>query len=730
MYRLKNMSKVKMPKFSPKVLSSGYKTTVNKSMSNSSFWLDTDMLSSPGSGKDIVKLAGYKRAIGNFVKILTKRDDIKVQFSSGQQSYTNGQLVVISAKIDDKEFDSTVGLALHESAHVVLTDFAVAKTFIETDRPRLEHIATTRPELVPDAHGLLPIDWAMNTYYRVRNEYSAFYKDIVNVIEDRRIDQYVFDNAPGYRGYYEAVYDRYFNSKVITDVLQARLKNKRTIEDYMFHIINVANPNRTPDLLPGLREIFQLIDLKNINRLTNTGMVCELADLVWKKIIENIDAPAAPAGSQPQPAPGEDEPKSGSNGEAPGAGDDEEDPNMDTPMGGSGSGQGEDTDDDGNGESGESGDIEDGEVKDPKQIKKEEQLMSKLEKEIERQKNFLNGDVKKSKVSKSEAAKINAAAESNMQYADATFNGQKIKVMNIKGLSERIIATELVPDHTCDPGGRYSDYYTKPNVEAIENGIRLGTLLGKRLKTRDENRSLLTTRLPQGSLDRRLIAELGFGNEKVFNKTLHQTVTPSLLYLSIDASGSMSGDKWKSALTASIAIAKAASMVSSVEVVIAIRGSFRAGNEYMPLNWEIYDSRKDRFATFKHLVRCVTPGGSTPESLCYDVVKKEIVKAAQGYETYFINVSDGAPGFSSNSGIDYGGVPAQEHAKKIMNEFRASGIKVLSYFVDSYYDPAVIKNTSTGRAFINMYGADAVFIDPVNLVQLSKTLNSLLERKA
>ena len=698
-------------------------------MSNSSFWLDADMLSSPGSGKDIVKLAGYKRAIGNFVKILTKRDDIKVQFSSGQQSYTDGQLVVISAKIDDKEFDSTVGLALHESAHVVLTDFAAAKAHFESDRSRLEHIATTRPELVPDGHGSHPVDWNTTIFYRVRNEYSACYKDIVNVIEDRRIDQYVFDNAPGYRGYYEAVYDRYFNSKVITDVLQARLKNKRTVEDYMFHIINIANPNRTPDLLPGLREIFQLIDLKNINRLTNTSMVCGLADLVWKKIIENIDAPAAPAGSQPQPEVGEDEPGSGCNGQAPGAGDDEEDPNMDTPMGGSGSGQGEDTDDEGEGESGESGDIEEGEVKDPKQIKKEEQLMSKLEKEIAKQKDFLNGTVKKSKVSKSESAKINAAAESNMQYADAVFNGKKLKVMNVKGLNERMIAAELVSDHTCNPNSRYSEYYVKPNAEAIENGIRLGTLLGKRLKTRDENRSLLTTRLPQGTLDRRLIAELGFGNEKVFNKTLHQTVTPSLLYLSIDASGSMSGDKWKSALTTSIAIAKAASMVASVEVVIAIRGSFRAGSDYMPLNWEIYDSRKDRFATFKHLVRCVTPGGSTPESLCYDVVKKEIVKAAQGYETYFINVSDGAPGFSA-PGFDYGGVPAQEHAKKIMNEFRASGIKVLSYFVDSFYDPAHIRNTSTGRAFINMYGADAVFIDPANLVQLSKTLNSLLERKA
>ena len=707
MYRLKNMSKVKMPRFSPKALSSGYKTTVNKSMSNSSFWLDDDMLSR-GSSKDIVKLAGYKRAIGNFVKILTKDDSIKVQFSSGQQSYTDGKLVVVSAKIDDKEFDSTVGLALHESAHCILTNFADCKSFLENARH--------------GTNGTDGISWSQ----------ADILKDIINVIEDRRIDQYVFTNAPGYRGYYEAVYDRYFNSKTITEVLQARLKNKRTVEDYMFHIINIANPNRTPDILPGLRDIFKLIDLRNISRLKSTAEVCVLAREVYDLMMANIPTEAPQEqGGQPQPEK-DGQPETGTDGQAPGTDTDDEqnDPNMDMQGGGSGSDT-EDSDTDSNGKGkgeGKEDDEDEAETNPSMSKEKQDKLLEKLEKDMQKQKDFMDGKIKKQKVSKGDAAKINAAAESNMQYADAVFGGRKIKVMNVKGLTEKILITELIPEHSVSPKSLYNDYYTKVNDACINEGIKLGTMLGKRLKTRDENRSLLTTRLAQGSLDRRLIAELGFGNEKVFNKTLHHTVTPSLLYLSIDVSGSMSGAKWQSALTTSIAIAKAASMVASVEVVIALRGTFRAGNDYMPLNWEVYDSRKDRFANFKSLIRYVHAGGSTPESLCYSVVKNEIVKAASVYETYFINISDGAPGFSGGY-VDYGGQPAQDHAKKIMTEFRAAGIKILSYFVDSCYDPAARLQSSLGRAFTYMYGKEAAFIDTANLGHLSKTLNELLERK-
>ena len=432
MYRLKNMSKVKMPRFSPKALSSGYKTTVNKSMSNSSFWLDDDMLSRD-SGKDIIKLAGYKRAIGNFVKILTKDDSIKVQFSSGQQSYTDGKLVVVSAKIDDKEFDSTVGLALHESAHCILTNFADCKTYIDNAQ-----------------NGNDPISWSQ----------TGILKDIINVIEDRRIDQYVFTNAPGYRGYYEAVYDRYFNSKTITEVLQARLKNKRTVEDYMFHIINIANPNRTPDILPGMRDIFKLIDLRNISRLGSTAEVCALAREVYDLMMANIAAEAPQEqGGQSKPEQG-DQPGGDRDGKAPGSDSDDEsnDPNMDMQGGGCGSDT-EDEDDNGEGED------EGKEDTTPSMSKeKQDKLLEKLEKEMQKQRDFMDGKIKKQKVSKGDAAKINAAAESNMQYADTVFQGRKIKVMNVKGLTEKILITELIPEHSCSPKSLYNDYYIIYNI--------------------------------------------------------------------------------------------------------------------------------------------------------------------------------------------------------------------------------------------------------------------------
>ena len=89
--------------------SSGYKSKYN-SYSNSSFWLDEDFLddekysSSKDKPKvDYIKLAGYKRAIANFVRIVTSKDDIKVAYSSGRDSYTDGKTVVISSKLDEKE---------------------------------------------------------------------------------------------------------------------------------------------------------------------------------------------------------------------------------------------------------------------------------------------------------------------------------------------------------------------------------------------------------------------------------------------------------------------------------------------------------------------------------------------------------------------------------------------------------------------------------------------------
>jgi hypothetical protein len=58
---------------------------------------------------------------------------------------------------------------------------------------------------------------------------------------------------------------KYFNDKVIDKALQANEKCQETWDDYMFHIINLTNPNRNLDALAALQEIWNVIDLRNIS---------------------------------------------------------------------------------------------------------------------------------------------------------------------------------------------------------------------------------------------------------------------------------------------------------------------------------------------------------------------------------------------------------------------------------------------------------------------------------
>ena len=72
---------------------------VKKTNSFSTFWDnqsdDTDVdsflgLDTEKKGKDLVALAGYKRAISNFVNIVTG-ENIPVVFNSKDESYTDGK---------------------------------------------------------------------------------------------------------------------------------------------------------------------------------------------------------------------------------------------------------------------------------------------------------------------------------------------------------------------------------------------------------------------------------------------------------------------------------------------------------------------------------------------------------------------------------------------------------------------------------------------------------------
>jgi hypothetical protein len=685
----------------------GYKSSAAK-YSNSSFWMDDDFLDTTqerGRSVDYVKLAGYKRAIGNFVRIVTGKDDIKVNYSSGNDSYTDGTTVVISSKLDEKEFDSTVGLALHEGSHIKLTDFDILKNQLNSNSPEMKELC----------------QWHRATFSEdvFTSNISLRVKDLVNIIEDRRIDRFVYTSAPGYQGYYKALYAKYFNAKEIDQALIRKMKSTSTWDDYIFHVCNFVNPNRTLDELPALRSIWNKIDIANIARLKNTTEVYHLSEEIYKMImlaVGGYDEDAKKAEDKKQ------EEGEGEDGEGiPGGGGsgDKSEPNLDGGLPGDGNGEAD----------------EDKAPLTPKEQAALDKFKKALDKAIQAQKDFINGNIVKKKLSAKDAAKINAAADSNMTYESVggdvpnetggTLEGKKTNCMVVKGFSQKLIDANMLDRHINNKGYRS---YKKEDAVWIQEGVQLGTMLGKRLKTRDEERSLKTSRMETGRIDRRLIAELGFGNDKVFTQTSYNTVTPSLIHISLDASGSMGGKKWKSAIKTATAIAKACSMVQSMQCIISIRGCYEGAgySQGAPLMWQLYDSRVDNFNTITNKFHLLDCNASTPEGLCFEAIMKDTIKMANGKDMYFINVSDGEPGYS-NQDINYGNEYAIEHTRNQVNKMRANGIKILSYFVSE-------GGSDWGRgraqtAFKRMYGTGSEFIDCNNLNELSRSINKLFERQ-
>ena len=186
--------------------------------SNSSFWYDydendnVDILTGEEikPGKDYVKMAATKRAIGNFVRIVTG-ENIPVTYTTKDESYTDGKAVVISGNIKDKDFDPTVGLALHEGSHCKLTDFSLLSRLDDyTSVFNFSDIATKYKwfeQFWSDEEGKY-IDTETPYLKKAQQYVNNTVKQILNYVEDRRIDYFIFKNAPGYQGYYHAMYDK------------------------------------------------------------------------------------------------------------------------------------------------------------------------------------------------------------------------------------------------------------------------------------------------------------------------------------------------------------------------------------------------------------------------------------------------------------------------------------------------------------------------------------------
>jgi len=90
-------------------------------------------------------------------------------------------------------------------------------------------------------------------------------------------------------------------------------------------------------------------------------------------------------------------------------------------------------------------------------------------------------------------------------------------------------------------------------------------------------------------------------------------------------------------------------------------------------------------------------------------------------------MSDGYPTFEMGKDLNYRGEEAILDTAKSVKNIKKKGVKILSYFIQS--STTKIKGKELNKNFQIMYGKGASFINPKNLNEVTKTLNSLfLER--
>lgn len=676
--------------------------------------IDTSNSQSEVTSK-LIRLSAARRAISNYVSILTNKT-IPVLFNSNGNNMTDGNTVYIGADVDDKKkFDVSIGLALHEGSHICYSDFELFKT-----------IWTNIPSEIYESGKKLNM---------AKIEIADLLKTVTNIVEDRYIDYLVYYSAPGYRGYYQALYDKYFNAKVVDDGLKSEMYRVPSIESYLFRIINITNKNTDLDALPDLSKIAKTLNLSNIQRLKEPidrfNVACEITNIIFKSVKDYSIKK-------------QNESLSGENDNS-----DDKDKSELSDTFSIFENLKNDSDDIFGGDTVSVNTVEDADnisdIGNDPSISKTKK--NKIIKAYSKQKDFVSGNLRKKKVSKKENEILDVLEKSKIDLVDVgqtyiseTYNIPKgsVECILVKNMTKELVLSQDFPltkrnyyilnrDHN-------KNNFSTQNMRltsVINEGIVMGIKLGKRLQFRNEINVEKFTRRDIGKIDKRLINELGYDVENIFYNKIISKYKKMNFHISIDASSSMTGKKWDKTIKLTTAIAKAASMLENIRVSI----SFRTTYDKNPYVVVAYDSDKDKFSKIRNLFCYLNPTATTPEGLAFEATLKVLPKTHPESENYFINISDGEPNFcfqenETKSSLAYGGMPAAKHTKNQCMKIRKAGYKIISYFVtehhNDYSNVPCYGGHSARDLFKQMYGQDAIFTNVENLNQIVTTLNKKL----
>ena len=691
---------------------------------HSSYWLDHEQFKYDAAKFDLVDLLEYRQTIKNFVTILTGKD-IPVKFKTTSQSrgssnpdgsYTDGKSIQIAALRKNSKFDVNVGLALHEASHVVLTDFDISNMFM-----RVDYNNHMTPEVFH------PIIDRLREFRDILSPISSNWHKMTNLFEDVRIDAYVIKNAPGYKGYYDALYDEYLYSDKVKLMLLNPKYREVTIDNYFKHLIVYKRPDRIPNALPGLAEMYDIIDNTDIANMTSTYEVAEFAGNILIKVCEAIDSVSK---NQEMPGLGNHEDGKNSNSSPADEADDKNVPQNDNDSESEMDNQSSNSDatdeSEDPGSTKEETEANDNDDTSDDAVEEEEQLtelsakqakdaaaaMAELEDFINHKVNE-NGTAGGGNVAKKDALLMNLLDEKARVTKMAKFNNikciyvPKLKPADYIGKSPKVRKLFKVGEHN----GRYD--------ESIKSGMRAAKLIERNLAIREEERITVHNHLKSGRVDNRRLAYASIVDD-IFKKSYIESFPESYIHISVDASSSMQGPRIHAAIEMLVALAKGTENLNSIHLKIDFRGTLNIGGMGAATSIVAYDSKYNSIHDFITYIKHMNLHSITPESLCYESIAKDMIRDAAGKHATFITLTDGAP----NMNCGYNCVTAVPHIKKMMDVFRSANIATLAYFIDGN-EQNRLKPGYSEHTFYESYGSAAHLIASGDFRKLVSTINSV-----
>jgi hypothetical protein len=615
------------------------------SYQSSQYWLKDTIFNQPESffGKqqsisddvlDYIQLAQYQRAISNFIRILTGRNDIRVVYNQRGESYTDGTVVVISAGINRKDFDVAVGLALHEASHLIYTDFKKTKRSVDS----------------------------------IDSEYRSQFKDIWNVIEDLFIDAMTYKLAPGYRGYYAALNQKYFDGDELVQGMWSSEYTVPSMENYMFHIINIRNPKRNLKALPGLEDIFKLIDLQNITRLQTPEQRISLASdilSIVRKSLENKESSEFQSNA-PLSKSVETQIRSMYNQQKLFTG---------------------------------------GEIK--------KKAVSKVEASLIE--GFATVD-------------IDTKIVGHNSEFDVLHSGVPVQI--IRDINRRFIESGAGFAYGLYSHSHQGTVNTRGIKEAVRNGKILAKKLQIRneervTKTARLNSGKLDRRLLHelGFDNFDVFSKINISTYR--NAYIHISVDQS-------ASMSQSGRfreslKFAATMAAASKFLPNVHLQVSVRSTFSTRGSTRSQRSSgsksgeLPYIMYVFDSKKHNLKDIEYIFPRLSTAYLTPEGLCFDAIMDDVVLKSRNSDSYFINLCDGEPNMryiTPSTTFEYNHNISYQHSAQQMKRMERYGIRFMAFFIG---------DRSSYRNVYRCYGKNTTYLhSSSNIAEITKIMNTQL----